>query len=112
MLFEGIAAKAYACGSPWNDIKIDNIEYRLYADETSTSTSSTTRSPTTTLTHSATPLMSKSPTTYIWMGKYRQLCYDWLCYDIANSRIQIWRHRHRPVAAINMDELDDIDTLR
>ena len=32
-------------------------------------------------------------------------------FGIANSRIQIWKHRHLPVAAINMDEFDT-DTWR
>ena len=48
---------------------------------------------------------------WIWRRKNRYLC----CAAIGsvlvprNSRIQIWRYRHLPVAAINMDEFD-IDT--
>ena len=41
--------------------------------------------------------------------KGRQLCCDWLCFSIVNSRIQTWRHRLLLVAAINIHELD-IDT--
>ena len=32
-------------------------------------------------------------------------CY-WLCFSIANSHIQTWRHLHLPITAINMDEFD------
>ena len=31
-------------------------------------------------------------------------------FSIVNDHIQIWRHRHLPVAAINMDEHIDIGT--
>ena len=42
-------------------------------------------------------------------GEDRQVCCDWLSLSIVNSRIQIRRHQHLPVAAINVDKLD-IDT--
>ena len=42
----------------------------------------------------------------MWRGKGQRLCCIWLCSSIANSCIQIWQHRHRPVTMINTDALD------